>query len=177
MDEWKSSHELAETCIYTALIQLMTQQDYQDITITDIAKKAGVSRMTYYRNYQSKEEILTRHLDKLFQTTLQNLRTRSDWSEHDFWEFFFAAFKDDPSIALMIKANLFDLVLNCHERYAHDIFAEFFHWSFDTEEERILFLYNLGGITRMIRYTIEHGGQVNQEAVIKIVEHCFTRKL
>lgn len=43
------SHELAKECIFTALMLLMEKQDYEKITITDIARRAGVSRMTYYR--------------------------------------------------------------------------------------------------------------------------------
>ena len=43
-------------CIMDALLQLMHTKDYDDITITDITERAGVSRMSYYRNYHSKDE-------------------------------------------------------------------------------------------------------------------------
>jgi len=52
------SNRLAKECIVTALIELMKTQDYNTITITDLTKKAGVSRMAYYRNYSSKEDII-----------------------------------------------------------------------------------------------------------------------
>jgi len=52
------SNRLAKECIVTALIELMKVRDYNAISITDITKKAGVSRMAYYRNYTSKEDIL-----------------------------------------------------------------------------------------------------------------------
>lgn len=60
-----SANVFAKDCIATALIKLMKQKKYDDITITDIAETAGVSRVTYYRNYGSKEEILTHHIDEL----------------------------------------------------------------------------------------------------------------
>lgn len=41
-----------------ALILLMNQKDFNDITITELCKKAGVSRMAFYNNYESKEDIL-----------------------------------------------------------------------------------------------------------------------
>ncbi len=41
-----------------ALLQLMHTKDYNDIRITDITARAGVSRMAYYRNYRSKDHIL-----------------------------------------------------------------------------------------------------------------------
>lgn len=57
------SNKLAKECIVTALIELMKVRDFHDITITDLARKAGVSRMAYYRNYTSKEDILNKFVD------------------------------------------------------------------------------------------------------------------
>ena len=59
------SNKLAKECIVTALIELMKTRDYASITITDLAKKAGVSRMAYYRNYTSKEDIISKFADEL----------------------------------------------------------------------------------------------------------------
>lgn len=41
-----------------AMVLLMMEKDYHTITITELAKRAGVSRNGFYRNYGSKEEIL-----------------------------------------------------------------------------------------------------------------------
>ena len=59
------SNRLAKECIVTALIELMKVRDYHAISITDITKKAGVSRMAYYRNYTSKEDILNTYMDEV----------------------------------------------------------------------------------------------------------------
>lgn len=53
---------LTKECIVTALLRLMENQDYDSISITDITNLAGVSRMAYYRNYNSKDEILIKHI-------------------------------------------------------------------------------------------------------------------
>lgn len=50
-------------CIFNALLTLMDEKPFQDISISDITRRANVSRMAYYRNYSSKEEILTSHLE------------------------------------------------------------------------------------------------------------------
>ena len=60
-----SVNVFAKDCIAMALIKLMKQKKYEDITITEIADTAGVSRVTYYRNYSSKEEIITYYMDEL----------------------------------------------------------------------------------------------------------------
>ena len=50
-------------CIFQALLTLMDEKPFEDISISDITRRANVSRMAYYRNYSSKEEILTSHLE------------------------------------------------------------------------------------------------------------------
>ena len=55
----EESNRLTRECIESALILLMKEHDFQSISITDIIRKAGVSRSAYYRNYTSKEDILT----------------------------------------------------------------------------------------------------------------------
>ena len=54
----EESHRETRTCIKEALIVLMHQRHYKDISMTDIIKKSGVSRAGVYKNYKSKDEIL-----------------------------------------------------------------------------------------------------------------------
>ena len=49
---------LVSEYITDALLLLMRKRDYRDISITEICKKAGVTRMSFYRNFESKEDIL-----------------------------------------------------------------------------------------------------------------------
>ena len=55
----EESNRLTRECIESALLLLMKESGFQSISITDIIRKAGVSRSAYYRNYDSKEDILT----------------------------------------------------------------------------------------------------------------------
>lgn len=54
---------LAKECIVTALMQLLKEKPLSAISISELTEKAGVSRMTYYRNYQSKEDIFSSYLE------------------------------------------------------------------------------------------------------------------
>jgi AcrR family transcriptional regulator len=47
------------------LLQLMGNTAFNKITVTDITKKAGVGRVSFYRNFDSKEDVLRAHLDKI----------------------------------------------------------------------------------------------------------------
>lgn len=50
-------------CIAQALSKLIQSKPLSDIKITELAQIAGVSRMTYYRNFKSKEEIFSSYFD------------------------------------------------------------------------------------------------------------------
>ena len=46
-------------CLADALIQLLADKPMDKITVPEIAKLAGVGRTTYFRNFRSKEEMLS----------------------------------------------------------------------------------------------------------------------
>ena len=69
----EESNRLTRECIEAALILLMKESDFQSISITDIIRKAGVSRSAYYRNYTSKEDILTNVFNRAAQTIVDAL--------------------------------------------------------------------------------------------------------
>jgi AcrR family transcriptional regulator len=41
-----------------ALFLLMKEQDYEEIRITDIIRRSGISRSAFYRNYKTKDDVL-----------------------------------------------------------------------------------------------------------------------
>jgi len=52
------SHHETRACIKEALIALMQQKSYDEISMTDIIRKSGVSRSGVYKNYKCKDEII-----------------------------------------------------------------------------------------------------------------------
>lgn len=54
----EEAREITRASLRTALLYLMSEQDFCEITVTDLARRAGVSRSAFYRNYTGKEQIL-----------------------------------------------------------------------------------------------------------------------
>ena len=48
--------------MYKALLRLMGDKAFSSISVSDITSEANVSRMSFYRNYNAIEDILTEHL-------------------------------------------------------------------------------------------------------------------
>ena len=62
--------------ITIALYYLMSKYDYDSITVTDICAKARVSRMSFYRYFNNKEDIFINYCDERFEEFFASLKEK-----------------------------------------------------------------------------------------------------
>jgi len=67
----KLSH--AKNCIIKALVKLMKDERYEDITITQIMQEADLARRTFYLNYSDKKDVLFDYIAQIFQEYIERL--------------------------------------------------------------------------------------------------------
>ena len=63
MNKNEYKNNIVKESLTDALFKLMSKREFNDITISELSKKAGVSRLSFYRNYNSKEDIIINYLD------------------------------------------------------------------------------------------------------------------
>lgn len=68
----KKNTSIIEDCITKALYKLIDKKPFDSISITEIVEKAGVSRISFYRHYDSKIDILNKELNKLSHEYINN---------------------------------------------------------------------------------------------------------
>lgn len=61
----ETCQEFLKECIADALLILMKKERFEKISISEITRLANVGRVTYYRHFKSKEEILIYKIDLL----------------------------------------------------------------------------------------------------------------
>ncbi|MDO5540762.1 MAG: TetR/AcrR family transcriptional regulator [Eubacteriales bacterium] len=71
-------NQFTRMCIGEALIALMQSSDFSVIRVSDIVRRAGVSRMTFYHYYSSKTDVLTDYLDEIISLYLKESRQQPD---------------------------------------------------------------------------------------------------
>ena len=64
MKEPKNTNEVVIESIIQSTFDLMKHKSLDDISITDIVRHAGVSRNSFYRNFNDKEDIIRRCISK-----------------------------------------------------------------------------------------------------------------
>ena len=82
--------EFLKECLADALIKLLKEKPIEKITIPEIAKLSGVGRTTYFRNFSSKNEMLTFKLVQLWRRWAEGheLIERNNFSLNNALSFF-----------------------------------------------------------------------------------------
>lgn len=68
--------------IYEAFTKLVNSKDYDDITIQDILDKSGVGRSTFYTHFKTKDELLLRISQSIFEHVFSH--SLQEEKSHDF---------------------------------------------------------------------------------------------
>ena len=61
----KKKEGRAADYILEAVLILIRKKEWQEISITEICEKAGVTRMSFYRSYENKEDVLRRQIARV----------------------------------------------------------------------------------------------------------------
>ena len=69
------NRQVQRTCswILEAILLLADEMPYSKITVSDIVKKAGIARQTFYRNFRDKDEVILQYFSNVFVNTVLNV--------------------------------------------------------------------------------------------------------
>ena len=95
-------------CLADALIKLLETKPIEKITIPEIAELAGVGRTTYFRNFSSKEEMLSFKLILLWERWAEehSVVTKRRFNTGNALTFFRFNYSIKPLLELMYSRNL-----------------------------------------------------------------------
>ncbi len=106
----EQAKRITKECIETALIQLLESKEMDKISISEIVKRAGVSRTAFYAHYQSKEDILKSALGDVIDQII--LLTPGNPRDEGYWlPLFTETKKYAHAFQLLLKAGLGDQIL------------------------------------------------------------------
>ena len=161
---------LTKESIFTALMILMKEKDYNSITITDLTKKAGVSRMAYYRNYQTKEDIIIKHMDEIFDEYVKEVIHSYHEDFSSIYVAFFRHFrKHHEMVEVLIQADLTDLILQQFDGYISFIEKGIFQKLVGNKINKYELYYAAGGLYKILLEWIKGGMKESDEEMATTV--------
>ena len=172
MEKQNEINQLTRECLLTALLRLMEIKPYDSITITDITKLAGVSRMAYYRNYKNKDEILTDGLITHEKVLLDVLEEERAESLRDMVVYVAGFFRDHAALVRAVySANLgYSLfTLFCERAYTY------FPVMKELQDGQYRVYYYAGAVLSVLRCWLEAGMQETVEEISSIIYEIINR--
>lgn len=99
-------NQLTREAMMTAMIQLLDTKSIEQISVTELTKRAGVSRMAYYRNYDSMTAIFQDICNQLFYRILakgEAFILGGDW--YQFWLHLFTFLYENQAEVKLVLGN------------------------------------------------------------------------
>ena len=145
----------------------MKKQDYNAITIQDIVEKAGLSRMAYYRNFHSKDEILKYYLDQITDFFILDQQPQYDPKHfRDYALILFSHLSRQKELGgLLLKAGLIHFV--------RDEFNRIFDNKSSNEREHCHNCFLAGGLYNVYVRWLETGCKASPEEIADMLADFF----
>ena len=137
--------------IIDALFNLMKKKSYESISITEIADKAGASRISFYRNFTSKEDIIVKWIDKVTDKFLNesDISFKNNSNKDYFMKLFTHLDNYKDRCILIYKAGLDYLLKNKFD----EVFISIYIKEFDPYKV----YFTSGGIYNTYYYWLSNG--------------------
>ena len=184
MKKQESKYFYSAELMNQALLALLEKKDIEFISVTEIAKKAGVNRSTFYLHYDNIYELLEETIENLNKKFISSFCVNEAFQVRSKNEAFLLSdemlyaylnFVKENRRALQLihkRPNLFHVQKTYQDMYER-IFYPAISLFLSDENERI---YNLefftGGIAAIIHKWLERDCVTEIETVVAIIKNC-----
>lgn len=150
--------------ITEALLKLMEKKDFNNISICEITEKAGIGRVSFYRNFDSKEDILKRYTETITNNFIKN--TNIDIFNLNIENYLITLFSHlynhKDFCNLLLKNNMLYIVQN--------EFKRMFSFKANNSEQYLYIYFLEGGIYNIYNYWITNGYKETPEEIAKLIK-------
>lgn len=158
--------------IVQALIRLLNEKPLTSISMSEIAKKADVVRMTLYRHFKSKEEIILHIVETKIDELMKQMDDSSELTMYNLLLFRFKILKGSPFTSMLYECNQLDKLLSIIRTNVMNDLYFFSHIKYDP----FLLDFFIGGIDKVTVMWIAEGMQTPPVEMAKRV-HKLVRSM
>lgn len=155
--------------ITNALLELLQGTPFSKITIKDIVDRAGLTRQTFYHNFETKEDVLCYRLDELIEEFVRYLSAHQISTWEDIFCFFYRYWQEHADFVHLLMEN--DLMYLLHSRM--EVWFEPLKASGSDQngpsetETRLWFSYLNGALTSTLSSWLTASGGLSARALAK----------
>jgi len=141
--------------ITRAFQKLLKEYDFNDITLTEIADHAGLTRMTLHRHFKSKEKILL----YMAQIAMNEATGSLKEGENSFKDLILLRLEGTakmPNLSVLIESREIEELLYSFRKTAYTEYLEE-NWGCKNDDDPYVFHFFYGGINRIIIEWLKSG--------------------
>lgn len=157
---------LTKSYIYKAFIHLLEKQAFDEISVCDISKKAGVSRMSFYRNFSSKEDLVIQGLSEISKNIHNKLENEQTKSQYSLAKAIFEEFRFAKNIISSFKDT------NMSKTFGEEIskkLAETMPNDYISKTSKYIPVFILGAIASTLLTWLKNGAEEEPEDMAKMI--------
>lgn len=127
MNKHIEEHDIIIKSLTEALFVLMNVKPFSEITVTELIQRAGVARSTYYRNFSSKEDIISLFFQGIFsefQSTYPVKSLEERYKEEHVTHVLEFMFRYSDKIKILNKAGVSSYYLKYLNEYLISLYAK-----------------------------------------------------
>jgi len=108
-------------CLRDSYFSLLNEKNTANISVSEIVKLAGLSRMSFYRYYQTKDDIVRQYIDDCSQELIEELKRNPIKNPQVPATLLFSYFRSNKSrIKIIIEQGLFHLFFESFSQFLQE---------------------------------------------------------
>ncbi len=171
MNESDERYSTAEDAIYDAFFLLLKDKDIDKITVSDVIKKAGIVRSTFYNHYENVPALVEAAEDKTIQDIFRWMESFHPKNDKDMCNSYFIAIcrytKKNPFLANLLQSPRGDAFFEKAITMFHEYVTNVSHNYTGTQNSEHFSYYIAGSIGSTIgilhKWTAENFAQPDEE--------------
>jgi len=151
---------ISKNLIKDALFEILMEKDFRDITISEITCRAKVGRMTFYRNFSRKEEIVVFFFQGLLSQILEDVHKLQAPTAQDILLVRFRVIRGNPIINQLVGRDGIQELLEEFREMHIGSFREFL-----PPQGKYALAYKMGGLLAVTEAWMQSGMRESPEEI------------
>ena len=149
MNEFDERYSTAEDAIYEAFFLLLQEKELEKITVSDVIKKAGIVRSTFYNHYENIPALVAAAEDKTIKDIFLLMESFHPKNDKDMCRSYFLAIcnytRKNPFLANLLQTPHGDAFFEKAITMFHQYVTKISHTAAMDEKSYISFSYYIAG--------------------------------
>ena len=158
--------------IAEALFEKLAVYELDEISVSEVVAKAGVSRNTYYRHFSTKRSVLTFYIEELLREYLQGVEERGISDVEGILNYYFSFWGDRKEyVVLLRRRQLLDLALDVQrKKFLEALPRSDLPWhGVSGVDETLVDLLFVGGMWNILLHWIDRGMDPKASEVVRTI--------